>query len=64
MSRMSNLGPGVSADLLGDHLQAQKHSTSDPVAGMAVVGIWMFELAEAYSDLLNSAGLKSDVEEE
>eukprot|EP00284_Hemiselmis_tepida_P018249 CAMPEP_0174919222 /NCGR_PEP_ID=MMETSP1355-20121228/3546_1 /TAXON_ID=464990 /ORGANISM="Hemiselmis tepida, Strain CCMP443" /LENGTH=175 /DNA_ID=CAMNT_0016164439 /DNA_START=193 /DNA_END=720 /DNA_ORIENTATION=- len=32
--------------------------------GMAVVGIWMYELAEAYSDLLNSAGLRSEVEEE
>lgn len=32
--------------------------------GLAVVGIWMFELAEAYSDMLNCAGLRSEVEEE
>ena len=30
--------------------------------GMAVVGIWVFELAEAYCDLLRGEGLVSDIE--
>ena len=32
--------------------------------GMAVVGIWLFELAEAYCERLKSGGLISDIEEE
>eukprot|EP00308_Calcidiscus_leptoporus_P003640 CAMPEP_0119377082 /NCGR_PEP_ID=MMETSP1334-20130426/43078_1 /TAXON_ID=127549 /ORGANISM="Calcidiscus leptoporus, Strain RCC1130" /LENGTH=107 /DNA_ID=CAMNT_0007395871 /DNA_START=124 /DNA_END=447 /DNA_ORIENTATION=+ len=32
--------------------------------GMAVVGIWLFELAEAYCELLKSGGLISNIEEE
>ena len=31
---------------------------------MAVVGVWMLELAEAYSDMLRSQGLISDILEE
>ncbi|KAF6002980.1 hypothetical protein F1559_001937 [Cyanidiococcus yangmingshanensis] len=31
-------------------------------AGKALVGIWVFELAEAYCDLLRSEGLVSDIE--
>ena len=32
--------------------------------GMAVVGIWVFEVAEAYSDKLKTGGLISSVTEE
>jgi hypothetical protein len=31
---------------------------------MAVVGIWMYELAEGYSDILKSQGLRSDIEKD
>lgn len=31
---------------------------------MAVVGVWVFELAEAYCDLLRSGGLIASVTEE
>eukprot|EP00285_Hemiselmis_virescens_P020049 CAMPEP_0173388874 /NCGR_PEP_ID=MMETSP1356-20130122/11077_1 /TAXON_ID=77927 ORGANISM="Hemiselmis virescens, Strain PCC157" /NCGR_SAMPLE_ID=MMETSP1356 /ASSEMBLY_ACC=CAM_ASM_000847 /LENGTH=196 /DNA_ID=CAMNT_0014345879 /DNA_START=272 /DNA_END=862 /DNA_ORIENTATION=+ len=50
--------PGMTAD------KAKLITNEAHNNGMAVVGIWMFELAEAYSDILNSAGLKSEVEEE
>jgi len=33
-------------------------------SGMAVVGVWVFELAEAYCDLLRSGGLIASVTEE
>merc|ERR1712078_30348 len=33
-------------------------------SGMAVVGIWVFELAEAYCDLLRAGGLIASVTEE
>jgi ATP-dependent Clp protease adapter protein ClpS len=32
--------------------------------GMAVVGVWMLEIAEGYSTILNENGLKSDIEED
>jgi ATP-dependent Clp protease adapter protein ClpS len=32
--------------------------------GTGIVGIWMLELAEAYSDVLRSQGLRSDIAEE
>ena len=32
--------------------------------GMAVVGVWVFEMAEAYCDKLKSGGLISSVAEE
>uniref|UniRef100_A0A6U4V643 Adaptor protein ClpS core domain-containing protein n=2 Tax=Hemiselmis andersenii TaxID=464988 RepID=A0A6U4V643_HEMAN len=50
--------PGMTGDR-AKLITAEAHNN-----GMAVVGIWMYELAEAYSDLLNSAGLRSEVEEE
>lgn len=31
--------------------------------GMAVVGIWIFEISEGYCDMLRNNGLKSDIEE-
>lgn len=30
--------------------------------GMAIVGVWIFELSEAYCDLLRGEGLRSDIE--
>ncbi len=50
--------PGVSVERAKE-ITEEAHNT-----GMSIVGIWMFELAEAYSDVLQSAGLHSDIEEE
>ncbi len=50
--------PGVSVERAKE-ITEEAHTT-----GMAIVGIWMFELAEAYSDVLQTAGLSSDIEEE
>lgn len=50
--------PGMSGPKAKE-ITAEAHNN-----GMAIVGIWMFELAEAYSDLLRAAGLRSDVEQE
>lgn len=49
--------PGMTAD------KAKEITEEAHTNGLALVGIWMFELAEAYSDVLSSAGLKSDIEE-
>lgn len=48
--------PGMSAEMAKE-ITARAHNT-----GMAVVGIWMYELAEGYSDILKSNGLRSDIE--
>ncbi len=48
--------PGMSADMAKE-ITARAHNT-----GMAIVGIWMYELAEGYSDILRSNGLRSDIE--
>ena len=48
--------PGMSAEMAKE-ITARAHNT-----GMAIVGIWMYELAEGYSDILRSNGLKSDIE--
>jgi len=50
--------PGMTAD------KAKAVTDEAHTNGLALVGVWMFELAEAYSDMLRSAGLKSDIEEE
>jgi len=48
--------PGMSAEMAKE-ITARAHNT-----GMAIVGIWMYELAEGYSDILKSNGLRSDIE--
>jgi ATP-dependent Clp protease adaptor protein ClpS len=48
--------PDMSADMAKE-ITARAHNT-----GMAIVGIWMYELAEGYMDILRSNGLKSDIE--
>ena len=48
--------PGMSAEMAKE-ITARAHNT-----GMAIVGVWMYELAEGYSDILRSNGLKSDIE--
>ncbi len=50
--------PGMTAD------KAKAVTDEAHNNGLALVGIWMFELAEAFSDVLRSAGLKSDIESE
>jgi ATP-dependent Clp protease adapter protein ClpS len=49
--------PGVSVERAKE-ITEEAHTT-----GMAIVGVWMFELAEAYADVLRTAGLNSDIEE-
>ena len=48
--------PGMSPEMAKEITQ-RAHNT-----GMAIVGIWMYELAEGYSDILKSQGLRSDIE--
>lgn len=43
-------------------LDAQSIMQKAHTTGMALVGVWVFELAEAYCDLLRSEGLVSDIE--
>lgn len=50
--------PGMSADMAKE-ITARAHNT-----GMAIVGIWMYELAEGYSDILKSQGIHSDIEKD
>jgi len=48
--------PGMSPEMAKE-ITTRAHNT-----GMAIVGVWMYELAEGYSDVLKSQGLKSDIE--
>lgn len=50
--------PGMSPEMAKE-ITARAHNT-----GMAIVGVWMYELAEGYSDILKSQGLRSDIEAE
>eukprot|EP00960_Hanusia_phi_P076384 768554-Hanusia_phi.AAC.3 len=50
--------PGMTADKAKE-ITVIAHNT-----GMAIVGVWMYEMAEAYSDVLRSAGLRSDIDPE
>ena len=44
--------------------QAKEITVAAHNTGMAIVGVWMYEMAEAYSDVLRSAGLRSDIDPE
>jgi len=48
--------PDMSAEMAKE-IANRAHNT-----GMAIVGVWMYELAEGYSDILKTQGLRSDIE--
>uniref|UniRef100_A0A7S0LZ74 Adaptor protein ClpS core domain-containing protein n=1 Tax=Cryptomonas curvata TaxID=233186 RepID=A0A7S0LZ74_9CRYP len=50
--------PGMTAEK-AKQVTLEAHQT-----GTGIVGIWMLELAEAYSDVLRTQGLRSDIAEE
>eukprot|EP00961_Rhodomonas_salina_P047524 638521-Rhodomonas_salina.1 len=57
-SVLVNYIPGMDKET-AKRITEEAHTT-----GMSIVGVWMFEMAEGYSDILRSQGLKSDIAEE
>lgn len=51
-----NYIPDMSPEMAKE-IAARAHNT-----GMAIVGVWMYEIAEGYSEILQAQGLRTDIE--